>query len=146
MLRRFEEIAGSTKMKKSAIKGTRNAFLQLYPAAEPIIDNVVSGRSNVNQVKLRAPASNITFYTADGKLVFFAEKNGPILPFLKIVHAYPFITKSVTVDPRAIRHIMGGANVMAPGLTNEEARMDDVVAGDIVAVYGWGKQCAIAIG
>ena len=44
--------------------------------------------------------------------------------------------------------VLGGANIMAPGLTNTEkgAAMDDVPAEAVVAIQVAGKEHAIAIG
>ena len=51
--------------------------------------------------------------------IFFQHRDGPILPTLKFVHKYPEVKfTSVTVDKGAIPFVLGGANIMCPGLTN----------------------------
>lgn len=51
--------------------------------------------------------------------IFFQHRDGPILPSLKFVHRYPGVEFTrVTVDKGAIPYLLGGANVMCPGLTN----------------------------
>ena len=52
----------------------------------------------------------------------------------------------MTVDPPAIKHMLNGANCMAPGLLMPESSMDECEAGEVVAIYGAGKTPAIAIG
>lgn len=51
--------------------------------------------------------------------IFFQHRDGPILPTLRFVHMYPGVEFTrVTVDKGAIPFILGGANIMCPGLTN----------------------------
>ena len=71
---------------------------------------------------------------------------GYVIPTLKTVHSYPNLYPRFVADAGAIRFILKGANVMAPGLTNEQSHMDDVKAGAIVAIYAHGHEHAVAIG
>lgn len=94
---------------------------------------------------------------------FFQTRDGPILPTLKLIHANPQLQfKSVTVDKGAIPYILGGANIMCPGLTNigslmpEDEETEDtngdvhneegLKMGEGVVVYAEGKIHAIAVG
>lgn len=43
-----------------------------------------------------------------------------------------------TADEGAIKFMLKGANLMAPGLINEQASMDEVKVGAIVSVYVHG--------
>mmetsp|Transcript_49438 Transcript_49438/g.53355 ORF Transcript_49438/g.53355 Transcript_49438/m.53355 type:complete len:139 (+) Transcript_49438:284-700(+) len=95
-------------------------------------------------------------------LSFFQHRDGPILPTLRIVHRYPTLEfTSVTVDQGAIPFILGGANIMCPGLTKpdqsimppdgveqDEQGFDKpgLSKGDGVIVRAEGKEHAIAIG
>ena len=60
----------------------------------------------------------------------------------------PDILPKFTVDRGAVPFVLGGANIMAPGLTNTEkgGHMDDVPAEALVAIMVAGKEHAIAIG
>jgi PUA domain protein len=93
--------------------------------------------------------------------VFFQQRDGPILPCLKIIHKHPSLSfTSVTVDKGAIPYLLGGAHVMSPGLTNpggfmpadgveKEADGFDkpgLSKGDGVIIYAEGKEHAVAIG
>lgn len=66
-----------------------------------------------------------------------------VVPTLKTVHSYPTIYPKFVVDSGATRFILKGANVMAPGLTNEQSHMDDVKTGAIVAIYIHGHDHAV---
>jgi PUA domain protein len=50
------------------------------------------------------------------------------------------------VDKGAVKFVLRGADIMCPGLTSKGALMDDVPAGQIVAIYAEGKQRPFAIG
>eukprot|EP00980_Cylindrotheca_fusiformis_P007397 scaffold1525_cov142-Cylindrotheca_fusiformis.AAC.197 len=93
--------------------------------------------------------------------IFFQQRDGPILPTLKVVHKYPsLLFTRVTVDKGAIPFLLGGANVMCPGLTNPGGYMPEdgleqdengfdkpgLAKGDGVVIYAEGKEHAIAIG
>ena len=67
------------------------------------------------------------------------------MPTLKTVHAYPDIYPKFIADEGAVKFILKGANVMSPGLTNENAHMDDVEKDKIVAIYVKGHEHALVI-
>lgn len=50
------------------------------------------------------------------------------------------------VDKGAIKHVLNGADIMAPGLTNPGGEMVEAEEGEIVSIFGHGKVHAIAIG
>ena len=50
------------------------------------------------------------------------------------------------VDKGAIKHVMSGANIMAPGLTSPGGSMEEAEEGEVVAIFGEGKVHAMAIG
>ena len=86
--------------------------------------------------------------------VFFQHRDGPILPTLKFVHKYPQVEfTKVTVDKGAIPFVLGGANIMCPGLTNVGGEMPEdteeeagLEKGDGVVIYAEGKELALAVG
>jgi len=88
--------------------------------------------------------------------VFFQHRDGPILPTLKFVHKYPKVEfTKVRVDKGAIPYLLGGANIMCPGLTNPGGEMPEdgesggkpgLKIGDGVIIYAEGKELALAVG
>jgi len=93
--------------------------------------------------------------------VLFQQRDGPLLPTLKLVHAYPTLDFTrVTVDRGAIPFLLGGANVMCPGLTNPGGEMPPdglekdasgfdlpgLNKGDGVVIFAEGKEYALAVG
>ena len=55
--------------------------------------------------------------------------------------------KHMQCDKGGIKHVIGGANVMAPGLASEGGHIDESAkVGDIVAITAEGKKHAMAVG
>lgn len=73
-----------------------------------------------------------------------------IVPHLKLVHAYPQCFPTVGIDRGAIRFVLSGANLAAPGLTSTGGRLPAKEAalgvGDVVAVTAEGKEQACLVG
>ena len=81
-----------------------------------------------------------------GEPTFFQCRQGPFIPTLRLLHRFPDILPKYQVDRGAIRFVLSGANIMAPGLTSKGGKMDDVPAESVVAIMAEGKEHACAIG
>lgn len=83
-----------------------------------------------------------------GQALFF---QAPFLalwfPYLRIQHQYPEIMPKLRCDKGAIKFVLSGAMIMAPGLTSPGATIHNEVKKDVaVAVYAEGIEPAMAIG
>lgn len=85
--------------------------------------------------------------------LFFQQYDGPYLPTLHLLHQYPMLLPSIQVDRGAIKFLLSGANVMAPGLTSAGGRLPDPAQGGTplaketpVAIFAQGKEHAVAVG
>ena len=67
------------------------------------------------------------------------------IPALKTVHAYPDMYPRFTADEGAMKFLLKGANLMAPGLLNEQAKMEDVKEGAIVSIYVHGHDHCVVV-
>lgn len=66
-------------------------------------------------------------------MIFFQEDNGKFYPHLKVLHTYPTLLPIVQVDMGAIKFILQGADIMAPGLISEGGNLpSDLKQNDIV--------------
>ena len=77
----------------------------------------------------------------------------PLIPHLRIVHSFPTCFQHVAIDRGAIRFVLSGAALMAPGLTSAGGRLPDVSAGEpelkegeVVVVQAEGKEEACMVG
>ncbi|ODV90750.1 hypothetical protein CANCADRAFT_57186 [Tortispora caseinolytica NRRL Y-17796] len=70
------------------------------------------------------------------------------MPSLKLVHKYPECFPMVRVDRGAIKFVLGGANIMCPGLNSKGGQLPDqnIEKGQPVIVNAENKKSALAIG
>jgi malignant T-cell-amplified sequence len=100
-------------------------------------------------------------YVLPGKPLFYQKLDDPPVPHLKIVHQYPHCFKRIRIDRGAIRFVLSGAILMAPGLTSPGGRLpnadaspedaalygtEDLIPGEVVVVMAEGKEHACLIG
>jgi PUA domain protein len=77
----------------------------------------------------------------------------PLIPHLKLVHAFPHAFNTIGIDRGAIRFVLSGATLMAPGLTSPGGRLPDpekgeeeLKEGNVVAVTAEGKEETCLVG
>lgn len=111
---------------------------------EEVVDDLLPKKPPLVEYKV---TSHLKLYCMNGEPVFFEHRDGPVLPTLRFVHRYPTLFTTVTVDEGAIPFILGGANIMCPGLTNDQSSIPDgLEVGDAIVVMCHGKEHAIAVG
>ncbi|KGO74143.1 Pseudouridine synthase/archaeosine transglycosylase [Penicillium italicum] len=102
-----------------------------------------------NQIHHPRP-DRVTLYTIDSTPLFFQPIDGPPVPHLRLIHAYPSAVPTIQIDRGAIRFVLSGATLMAPGLTSPGGRLPDaehaLEAGQIVGVKAEGKEEICMIG
>ncbi|KAK3077231.1 hypothetical protein LTS18_010861, partial [Coniosporium uncinatum] len=103
----------------------------------------------------------VTLYVLPSGPLFFQHMDDPLIPHLTIVHRYPTCFPRLRIDRGAIRFVLSGAALMAPGLTSAGGRLpgsadddggegrygkEDVEAGQVVVVEAEGKENACLVG
>ena len=126
------------------IAGDCSSFTCRYPALEPHIEDLLPKKGDTIVCKCKDYVQLIL--GPDGEFIFFQCRNGPFIPTIRLLHKYPDILPKFQVDRGAIRFVLSGANIMAPGLTSAGGSMDDVPEGTTVAIFAEGKEHALAIG
>jgi len=147
MFRKFskeENVKTISKTKSSEQRSTRALILEQYPALEPYIEDFIPKKSDLVVCKCKDYIQMIM--DPNGELIFFQCRSGPFIPTLRFLHRYPDILPKYRVDRGAIRFVLSGANIMAPGLTSAGGHMDEVPAESVVAIMAEGKEHALAIG
>ncbi|KAJ5249062.1 hypothetical protein N7468_000513 [Penicillium chermesinum] len=136
-----------SKVKSSVQRGLRQKLLDTYPGYEPFIEEIMPKKASLEVVKL---PDRVTLYTIDTTPLFFQPMDGPPIPHLRLVHQYPSAIPTVQIDRGAIRFVLSGAALMAPGLTSPGGRLPDaehaIEAGQVVAVKAEGKEEVCLIG
>lgn len=150
MFKRFDpsnDCSTSSQVKTSVQRAIKTSICESHPNVDPDdLDELLPKKTPLTQFKVGPHA--LLYCLPGGTPVFFQSRDGPILPCLKLVHTYPDLGwTSVTVDQGAIPFVLGGANIMCPGLTNEGASMQDrLQSGEGVVIMAEGKENALAVG
>jgi len=120
--------APRSKLKSSAQRGLRQSLLATYPLLAPHADEVLPRKGGLESVRLAGTGATLYVATSgsDGPprpLFYQIGSDEPLLPHLRLVHRFPRCFPSVRVDRGAVRFVLGGATLMAPGLTSRGGRL-----------------------
>ncbi|KAK4677931.1 translation machinery-associated protein 20 [Podospora pseudoanserina] len=110
------------KLKSSIQRSLRTSLLQTYPLLNPFIEEIMPKKSSLEQMKL---PDRVSLYVCDGNPLFFQHDSDVLLPHLKLVHRFPQCFPTVRIDRGAIRFVLSGATLMAPGLTSAGGRLPE---------------------
>jgi malignant T-cell-amplified sequence len=115
-------------------------------------------------------ADRTTLYILDTSPLFFQQDlpNTPLIPHLRLIHRFPQAFPTIRIDRGAIRFVLSGATLMAPGLTSQGGRLPlpkgnasegdggsvdgdghwskELEKGDPVVIMAEGKEEACAVG
>ena len=161
------DVSTSSPVKSSVQRALKSQLLEAHPAlTEEIVEELLPKKSPLVQYKV---GPHLMLYcrrvehddrTPTDVPVLFQHRDGPILPTLKLVHQFPTLELNrATVDKGAIPFLLGGANIMCPGLTNPGSEMPpdgltqdaqgfdepSLEKGAGVIIYAEGKEHAIAV-
>ncbi|PGH27382.1 hypothetical protein AJ80_00860 [Polytolypa hystricis UAMH7299] len=141
-----------SKVKSSVHRTLRAKFLETYPGFEPYIDEIIPKKAPMELVKL---PDRVSLYLVGSQPIFFQTLDSPLIPHLRIVHAFPSALPTIGIDRGAIRFVLAGAALMAPGLTSAGGQLPDpatnpedteIEAGNVVAILAEGKEEACLVG
>eukprot|EP01125_Pyxidicula_operculata_P000360 TRINITY_DN10407_c0_g1_i1.p1 TRINITY_DN10407_c0_g1~~TRINITY_DN10407_c0_g1_i1.p1 ORF type:complete len:182 (-),score=26.66 TRINITY_DN10407_c0_g1_i1:142-687(-) len=146
MFKKFtrDSITQQSQVKSSQIRGIKNKILEHFPEIEPYMDQIFPKKYPLKVAKSNAVRSQLL--VVNNEVVFFEFKD-IYIPTLRIIHKYPFLLTKVQVDQGAIKYVMGGANVMSPGLTSAGGSLEnDFKLDQPVAIKAEGKKQVMGIG
>ncbi|KAL8667747.1 MAG: hypothetical protein Q9168_007203 [Polycauliona sp. 1 TL-2023] len=109
-----------SKVKSSVQRAIRTKITETYPGLAPHIEEIIPKKSQLDLVKL---PDRITLYALDSRPLFYQHMDDPITPHLRIVHQFPSAFPRIRIDRGAIRFVLSGATLMAPGLTSPGGRL-----------------------
>ncbi|KAK9801851.1 hypothetical protein WJX73_001270 [Symbiochloris irregularis] len=148
MFKKFttDEVSTQNQVKSSVQRGVRAKVCAAYPLLEEsgAIDDILPKKESITVAKL---PEHVQVVVLNNTPIFFAQRDGPWFPTLRLLHQYPDVMAKLRVDKGAIKFVLSGANIMCPGLTSPGATIhNEVEAGSPVAIYGEGMQHAMAVG
>ncbi|ELP86609.1 translation machinery-associated protein, putative [Entamoeba invadens IP1] len=131
------------QMKATLAKHAKAKIKELYPGLP--IDTIFPKDVPINCANSKLDHS--TAMLVNDKVYFFQHKSDVFVPTLYLAMSYPEMMTKVQVDTGAIKHLLAGSDVMAPGLLSKGAKLDDgIKEGEFVLIMAEGKQNPIAIG
>ncbi|KAF1975044.1 translation machinery-associated protein 20 [Bimuria novae-zelandiae CBS 107.79] len=145
-----------SKVKSSVQRTIRQKVLDTYPLLEPYIEDILPKKEQLDLVKL---PDRVSLYVLNGTPLFFQHMDDALLPHLALVHRYPNAFSRLRIDRGAIRFVLSGATLMAPGLTSPGGRLpgdpadtegrygkEDLEPGTPVVIEAEGKDTACMVG
>ncbi|XP_048081416.1 eukaryotic translation initiation factor 2D isoform X2 [Ursus arctos] len=136
----------------TAIKGSDRRKLRAdVTAAFPTLGTdqvsaLVPGKEELNILKLYAHRGDaVTVYVCGGNPILFElEKN--LYPTVYTLWSYPDLLPTFTTWPLVLEKLVGGADLMLPGLVVPPAGLPQVQKGDLCAMALVGNRAPVAIG
>ncbi|KAM7054614.1 eukaryotic translation initiation factor 2D isoform 1-T1 [Molossus nigricans] len=110
------------------------------------VSELVPGKEELNIVKLYAHRGDaVTVYVSGGNPILFElEKN--LYPTVYTLWSYPDLLPTFTTWPLVLEKLVGGADLMLPGLVVPPAGLPQVQKGDLCAIVLVGNRAPVAIG
>lgn len=136
----------------TAIKGSDRRKLRAdVTAAFPTlgtdqVSELIPGKEELNIVKLYAHKGDaVTVYSSGGNPILFElEKN--LYPTVYTLWSYPDLLPAFITWPLVLEKLVGGADLMLPGVVVPPTGLPQVQKGDLCAIALVGNRAPIAIG
>jgi len=170
MFKKDVSVGGRSKVRQSIQRKIKSTFLSKYPLLAPH-EKEALGSVQWDKIQTREPPVSLYVWTheeenSQGEVIrvtkypLFYETKDNMIPHLKLVHRFPECFHTVRIDRGAIRFVLSGAILMAPGLTSPGGRLpdpgnkgpdakygtEDLPEGAIVAIEAEGKEYACMVG
>ena len=146
MFKRFtveEHVSSTSQIKNSVQRSIVNQISEQYPLLVDVIEQILPKKSML----IAKAQDNIQLVVVNNEVIFYNQMNGPFFPTLRLLHKYPTMMPKMQCDKGAVRFVLGGANIMAPGFTSAGGFVAESICVDTpVAIYAEGKQHAMAVG
>ncbi|XP_059001348.1 eukaryotic translation initiation factor 2D isoform X2 [Mustela lutreola] len=110
------------------------------------VSALVPGKEELNIVKLYAHRGDaVTVYVCAGNPILFElEKN--LYPTVYTLWSHPDLLPTFTTWPLVLEKLVGGADLMLPGLVVPPAGLPQVQKGDLCAIALVGNRAPVAVG
>ncbi|KAK0552531.1 translation machinery-associated protein 20 [Tilletia horrida] len=147
------DVSSNTAVKSSVQRGMRTKLLEQYPDTLGADDGVLleaiwPKKESIQLVKFSR--EHVSIIVLKGTPLFFQHHDGPYLPTLHLLQKYPQLLPAITVDRGAIRFLLSGATIMAPGLTSAGGVLPPtekaISKGTPVGVFAQGKESPLTVG
>lgn len=148
-------MSGSSLAKSSVARNIKKSILESYPpldspADQPDKDGHLDRILGDKKTPLYVVKCHdrIQMIAVNKEPKFFQTHEEQWLPLLRLLHTFPDMLPTVQVDRGAIKFVLKGADIMAPGLTSAGGNLGSkpLAAETYVAIKAEGKEKILAIG
>uniref|UniRef100_A0A8D2DYN0 Eukaryotic translation initiation factor 2D n=1 Tax=Sciurus vulgaris TaxID=55149 RepID=A0A8D2DYN0_SCIVU len=140
-------VKSNTAIKGSDRRKLRTDVTSAFPTlGTDQVSMLIPGKEELNIVKLYAHKGDaVTVYMTGGNPILFElEKN--LYPTVYTLWSYPDLLPTFTTWPLVLEKLVGGADLMLPGLVVPPAGLPQVQKGDLCAIALVGNRAPVAIG
>uniref|UniRef100_A0A8C3WB46 Eukaryotic translation initiation factor 2D n=1 Tax=Catagonus wagneri TaxID=51154 RepID=A0A8C3WB46_9CETA len=140
-------VKSNTAIKGSDRRKLRADVTAVFPTlGTDQVSQLIPGKEELNIVKLYAHRGDaVTVYVSGGNPILFElEKN--LYPTVYTLWSYPDLLPAFTTWPPVLEKLVGGADLMLPGLVVPPAGLPQVQKGDLCAIALVGNRAPVAIG
>lgn len=128
----FGQLTGHACLRQSAQRRHSHTMFRWVAMAVPRLNNMTNNLDSANNLQSAAccvlcSPDHVQLVIVHGRPLFFAQRDGPWLPTLRLLHQYPDMMTKLQSDLGAIKFVLQGANIMCPGLTSPGASMPSQV-------------------
>ncbi|XP_074165100.1 eukaryotic translation initiation factor 2D [Sminthopsis crassicaudata] len=140
-------VKSNTAVKGSDRRKLRTDVAAAFPAFGPEqLSELVPGKEELNAVKLYAHKGDAVTVYANGSNPILFELRGTLYPTVYTLWSYPNLLPAFTTWPPVLEKLVGGADLMLPGLTVPPGGLPQVQQGDLCAITLVGNRAPVAIG
>ncbi|XP_043424303.1 eukaryotic translation initiation factor 2D isoform X5 [Prionailurus bengalensis] len=140
-------VKSNTAIKGSDRRKLRADVMAAFPTlGTDQVSVLVPGKEELTIVKLYAHRGDaVTVYVSGGNPILFeVEKN--LYPTVYALWSYPDLLPAFTTWPPVLEKLVGGADLMLPGLVVPPAGLPQVQKGDLCAIALLGNRAPVAVG
>uniref|UniRef100_A0A8D2HUY8 Eukaryotic translation initiation factor 2D n=1 Tax=Urocitellus parryii TaxID=9999 RepID=A0A8D2HUY8_UROPR len=140
-------VKSNTAIKGSDRRKLRADVTSAFPTlGTDQVSVLIPGKEELNIVKLYAHKGDaVTVYmSGSNPILFELEKN--LYPTVYTLWSYPDLLPTFTTWPLVLEKLVGGADLMLPGLVVPPAGLPQVQKGDLCAIALVGNRAPVAIG
>ena len=108
-----EKLKKRTSLKNQLYQKLRESSIKSMPPIESIIEIIFPKKKPIIAYNLE---NHVKLYSCEGKACLVELGSGEVFPFIKLAIDYPGLLPCVYVDEGAVKPLLRGVDLMAPGI------------------------------
>ncbi|GIY44889.1 eukaryotic translation initiation factor 2D [Caerostris darwini] len=150
MFKKPHKVKTSTTVKGSERRRLRSFVEESFPTlSSDEINSLIPNKGEMNQIKAMTHSGSLAMIYCCGQKPVFFQIEGKCYPTIYTLWMFPNLLPVVTTIPPVLEKISNGADLMAPGVVNDDyviADMKDLQVNNICAIRISGNKAPVAVG